>query len=211
MRRIVLRLNDHPVFHVTCWQCGADAGGLNCGDCGTLQPPDPRLDHFARLGLAPRFEQDADAIAVSHRALQRQVHPDRFTQKSPRERRLSLEHATSLNDAVRALRDPRRRADYLLKLRGADLDAEGEGRVQVDPLFLMEMLELREAMAELEGPDAHTERGRLTRQVVARYESTLAGLGRGLDEGAPLGPLTQAAAELRYLRRVIDELETLDQ
>ncbi len=196
---------------MTCWQCGADASGLNCDACGTIQPPDPRLDHFARLGLERRFEQDTGEIAANHRQRQRKVHPDRYTHKSPRERRLSLEHATALNDATRALRDPRNRADYLLKLRGVDLDAEGKGRIQISPLFLMEVLELREALAELEGPDAHTERARLTRSVVGRYESTLADLGRGLDADDPVEPLTQAAVQLRYLRRVIDELETLDE
>lgn len=193
-----------------CWQCGAEGEGLTCAACGILQPPDPRHDHFQRLGLERSFAQDPEQISVSHRALQRKVHPDRYAHKGARERRLSMEHATALNDAVRTLRDPLRRADYLLSLRGVDVGAEGAGRVQLDPMFLMEVLELREAIDELVGPDAHPERARLRRQVVARYEGTLARLGEGLDGGGAVEPLTQAAAQLRYLRRIIDELETLD-
>ncbi len=193
-----------------CWQCGAATAELDCERCGVLQPPDPRLDHFARLGLEARFAQDVDDVVARHRSLQRKVHPDRFAHRGARERRLSLEHATALNDAVRTLRDPLRRADYVLKLRGIDIDAEGEDRVRIDPCFLMEVMELREATGELVGTDAHTERVRLKQKVVERYEAALGALGAGLDGDAPLSPLTQTAAQLRYLRRIIDELEALD-
>ncbi len=195
-----------------CWQCQEAAEGLVCGACGALLPPDPLADHFSLLGLERRFAQEPADIAKRHRALQRQVHPDRFAHHGPRERRLAMEHATNLNDAVRTLKDPRRRADYLLRLRGVDLDDEGEGRVQLDPEFLMEVIEVREAIAELDGPDGHTERARLARDVVARYEATLTALGEGLDAEppAPTGDLAQRAAQLRYLRRILDELERMD-
>ncbi len=193
---------------MTCWQCGAAPGGPVCCACGVLQPPDPRLDHFTRLGLECRFDQDPEEVARRHRALQRKVHPDLFAHRGAYERRLSLEHATALNDAVRALRGGQRRADYLLKLRGVDLDDESRAPVALDSGFLMEVIELREALAELTGPDAQTERARLAREVVARYESTLAELGKGLDEGErPVAELAELAARLRYLRRAIDELE----
>jgi molecular chaperone HscB len=193
-----------------CWQCGVHESDPICGACGIIQPPDPRLDHFERLGLTRRFAQDTGEVAASHRRLQRTVHPDRFASKGARERRLSLEHATALNDAVRTLRNPLLRADYLLLLRGVDVAAEGEDRVTLEPMFLMEILELREALDELTGPDAHPERAKLRHDIIARYEGSLAALGAGLDADEALPALVQSAAQLRYLRRVIEELETLD-
>jgi molecular chaperone HscB len=121
-------------------------------------------------------------------------------------RRLSLEHATLLNDAIRILRDPVLRGAYLLALRGLDPNAENT-RIQLDPMFLMEIIELREAISELDGPDAHVERGRMEHSVAARFEALVEELSTGLeDEEAPLEPLAQVVAQLKYLRRVLDEI-----
>jgi molecular chaperone HscB len=194
-----------------CWQCG-EAAEVFCGACRALQPPDPTLDHFARLGLESRFAQDDAEIAKALRTLQRKLHPDRFVAKGAKERRFSLEHATNLNDAVRAVRNPARRAAYLLKLRGRDIDSEGEGRLRMEPMFLMEIMELQEAIGELDGVDAHTERARLGREIAARYESLLDEVGASFDgeDEADLESLAQRVSQLRYLRRVMDRLETAD-
>ncbi len=193
---------------MTCWNCGAAAEALLCPDCDALQPPDPEASHFAVLGLKIAFAQEADEVTAAHRARQRKVHPDRFASKTPRERRFSLEHATALNDAVRILKDPQRRAEYLLQLRGVKVGAEGEDRVQLDPMFLMEIMEIREAIEELDFKDAHTERGQIHNEVVTRFEGTVQALGEALDASEETPPrLIQQAAQLRYLRRIIEELE----
>lgn len=201
---------------MACWQCGAeiDAAELFCPTCETLQPPDPKTDHFARLGLERRFEQDVAAITGAHRKLQRRLHPDRFVNRGDRVRMLALQHATTLNDAARILRDPLKRADYLLSLAGREMDHE-EGKLKLDPGFLMEVFELREAIGELSGVDAHVERGRLERDIAARYEGKLAKLAEGLDaEGergdGELDGLAQLSAQLRYLRNILDDLQALE-
>lgn len=181
-----------------------------------LQPPDPALNHFERLGLERKFTLDEDALSQAVRTLQRKVHPDRFAAKSERERMLAAQHSTAINDAQRVLSDPTRRAIYLLQLAGRDLDAQDEGRVQLDPMFLMEVIEIREAVSELEGPDAHVERRQMAREVAGRREQILNGLGKGLDavnwppNDVLLDGLVQEAAQLRYLDRILDEIARLD-
>ncbi len=193
---------------MNCWQCDADVetGLIFCAQCKTLQAPDPRRDHFARLGLPRTFKITVDEVTRSHRGLQRTLHPDRFVHAGDRVRRLSLEHATLLNDAIRVLRDPVQRGAYLLALRGLDPNAE-DTRIQLDPMFLMEIIELREAISELDGSDAHVERGRMERSVAARFEELVDELSTGLDdEEAALEPLAQVVAQLKYMRRVLDEI-----
>ncbi len=202
---------------MTCWQCGAESaepGAVFCSACDALQPPDPSVDHFARLGLPRRFEQDEADVTARHRALQRKLHPDRFVSRGDRMRMLSLQHATSLNDAVRIVRDPLSRADYLLALLGRDPTAE-EGTLKLEPAFLMEVFELREAIGELSGIDAHVERGRIERTIAARYEEKLGALGRGLDADGErtdgeLDALAQLAAQLRYLKNILRELHAVE-
>ena len=60
-----------------------------------------------------------------------------------------MEQTTALNEAYKTLKDPVRRAFYLLKLHGVDLDREDAGAQKDMPLeFLEEVMELREALDE---------------------------------------------------------------
>lgn len=131
-----------------CWSCKvADVpeGTVFCPSCRKIQPVGRNEDHFSLLDLPREFALELHDLERRFRDLSRRLHPDRFARAEPRERRLSLERATRLNDAYRALRDWRHRAAYLLKLAGTDVFAEG--RTFADPDFLEEQLEWREQLA----------------------------------------------------------------
>ena len=196
---------------MNCWQCGAPVSVDEqfCGACQTLQPPWPGRTHFERLGVSDTFEQDLEELARQHRKLQRVFHPDRFASRDDRQRRLSLQHATALNDGYRVLKDPCRRADYMLGLRGMDMSDEGK-QVKLEPAFLMDVMELREAIEELSGADTHVERGQIEIDVASRYEAKLASLGAGLDGGeVAIVVLAQYAAQIKYLKRILEDLHAL--
>lgn len=120
-------------------------GDAFCPACKKIQPVGRHEDSFSLFGLPRSYALDLPELERRFRELSRRLHPDRFAKAEPRERRLSLERATRLNDAYRYLRDWRLRAAYLLKLAGTDVFIEG--RTYADPEFLEEQLELREAMA----------------------------------------------------------------
>ncbi len=132
---------------MTCWSCKADVaeGTLFCPACRKIQPVGRNEDPFSLLGLEREYALDMAELDRRFRELSRQLHPDRFARAEPRERRLSLERATRLNDAYRSLKDWRLRAAYLLRLAGTDVFAEG--RTYADPDFLEEQLEWREELA----------------------------------------------------------------
>lgn len=129
-----------------CWSCKQAAEGLFCGACGVVQPPGA-IDHFQRLGLVRGFAVATADLDRRYFALQRQLHPDRFVKKTPRERAVSQSQAASLNDAYETLRDPLTRAVYLLRLQGIELEPSN-GQTISDPALLMEAMEMREALAE---------------------------------------------------------------
>lgn len=129
-------------------------------------------DHFSVLGLPRAYALDLGELQRRFRDLSRQLHPDRFARAEPRERRISLERATRLNDAHRTLEDWRSRAAYLLKLAGTDVFAEG--RTHADPEFLEEQLEWREELA-LAASDADADR---LRRIAEDARARLDGLER---------------------------------
>ncbi len=107
-----------------CWSCEkAAGGGMDCVHCGALQPAVPTEDYFSVLGVPRQFDVDVGALERRYRELTRKLHPDRFARADARARRASLGRSVQLNEAWRALKDPVRRAEYLLKEIGAKVAA----------------------------------------------------------------------------------------
>jgi molecular chaperone HscB len=114
------------------------------------------MDFFEFLDLPRNLAIDAKDLEKRFYALSRQLHPDVHSRKSPAERQQSEESTAVLNDAYRTLRDPIKRAEYLLKLEGFDI---GEQTTKdVPPELLEEVFELNMALEEADLPQLETAR-----------------------------------------------------
>jgi molecular chaperone HscB len=133
-----------------CWKCGQREGhSLFCTSCHALQ--EPVSDYYALLGIPRKLSLSQDELQSRFYELSRHLHPDLFTRKPERERQYALEASSILNDAYRTLRDPVKRANYVLKQEGFDI---GEQRSKdVPPELLEEVFELNMALEELRGGD----------------------------------------------------------
>lgn len=99
---------------------------------------------FELFGLPESFELDINTVKERYRDLQKQLHPDRYANAAESERRLSVQITARINEAFQALKNPLSRGRYLLQLRGIDTHAETD--TAMDPAFLNEQIELREAL-----------------------------------------------------------------
>jgi molecular chaperone HscB len=112
-------------------------------------------NYFEFLALPVTYQLDLQSLSERSRELQKTLHPDRFAHLSDRERRLSVQYTAYLNEAVSTLKSPLTRAQYLLKMEG--IDTFSETQVQLEPMFLMQQMELREGLEsvrEASDPDA---------------------------------------------------------
>lgn len=184
-----------------CWSCKGPVSvrALFCSVCGAVQGPGV-LDHFARLGMRPTFEIDLGDLDRQYFGFQRRLHPDRFATRTPRERALSQSQATSLNEAYEALKDPLKRAVYLLRLAGRQVDVDGAQTV-ADPALLMEAMEMREALAEADTPQAVGE-------VAAHAESEILACQCAISAAFAHEDFDKAGTlttRLKYLTKLADE------
>lgn len=112
---------------------------------------DVTTDYFTLFGLPVGFAVDTAALQPVWRALQQQYHPDRFPQDDAAAQRQAMAMASHINAAHEALRDPVRRARYLLELAGHGSDIERSTVADTD--FLMAQMDLREQLDDAETPD----------------------------------------------------------
>jgi molecular chaperone HscB len=105
------------------------------------------------FGIDRKLSLDEALLQKRFYELSRQWHPDRFARKSPEEQREALDATSVLNDGYRTLRDPIKRAEYLLTEEGFPI---GEQRSRdVPPELLEEVFELNIALEELKSGDEH--------------------------------------------------------
>jgi molecular chaperone HscB len=172
-------------------------------------------DHFDLLGLPQRYRLDGRELEQRYQALARETHPDRFAQSGDLERRQALLRSTALNEAYRTLRDPLRRAAYLVALHGVSIDGqdrEGRGSVPLPPEFLGHFLSFREEFADASPEQATALRSQAEGERTGLWKQ----LETGLDGlGVPPAPeqvfaAAQLLLELRYYDRFLAELEVSD-
>jgi molecular chaperone HscB len=195
-----------------CWSCQADTGGAAfCPACGKIAQRAPGATFFELFDLPARHALDVGALERRYRELSLKLHPDRFAQASPRERRLSLEATSALNEAYRVLKDPVRRAFYLLRLLGVDLENEAAAeRARMPMEFLEEVMALREALEDARAAkDPDTVRP-MASDVQRKNKAALASAVQALDAG-DREIATHALGRVRYYQRFLEEVEATEE
>ena len=164
-------------------------------------------DHFEILGVEPGFRIDEKALEERYRELTRLLHPDRHAAGGASARRMALEKTIAVNDAWRVLKDPARRAAWLLKQRGIDLGetgSQGAGR-WLPPDFLMDVMELREYFDGARAAKDFDAGQKLAAQVRRARAEALEAMGAAFDRNDDEEAARQLA-KLRYHDRFLGEV-----
>lgn len=160
-------------------------------------------EYFTLFGLPERYALDLAQLESAYRNVQAQVHPDRFAHRPEAERRVAMQWATHANEAFRALRNPLERARYLLKLRGAQIDAERN--TAMSSAFLMQQMEWREAVEEA-GNDNEA-LTRLERDLERDERVMLEDLACALDEANDLVRAAELVRRLMFMEKLRHEID----
>jgi len=166
--------------------------------------------HFELFELPVSFDVDLSELNQRYRELQRVVHPDKFVNASDRERLLSVEKAALINEAYQILKTPQRRARYMLELQGVSFDNEKD--MALEPAFLMEQIELREALSELsQATDPMAALNNIMADIEKRnivvVEQLREGLGRGQLDQVQKNSLKQSIHKMQFLNKLREEAE----
>ena len=119
----------------------------------TQPAPPPGMNAFTLLGFEPALELDEIELQRRFEHLRTQFHPDRFSNGSSLERRLAVQRAADINAAHTLLANPLARARLYFEQRGIALN---EAQTMQDHVFLVQQMELREALDEAHDEQART-------------------------------------------------------
>jgi molecular chaperone HscB len=127
------------------------------------------MNYFELYELPISFNPDQNVIKQQFYALSKKYHPDFYINESPQRQEEVLELSTLNNKAFQVLKDPQKRLQYILTLKEQLIEGENYALPQD---FLMEMMEINEALMELEF-DKDEEKLNGLRNEIAKIETTL--------------------------------------
>jgi molecular chaperone HscB len=177
-------------------------------------------DAFELLGAEPTFELDLKLLEQRHRELSKALHPDRYAGRPAGERRAALGKAIEVNDAWRTLRDPVRRAEALLGRLGLPPGLQ-QRQPSTDPELLMELMELREKLAEVRARRQPAELESLAEVVRRREAELLDRMAKDFAHALRAGTadprvdgcvelLLRELGELRYYRKFLEDVGVVE-
>lgn len=164
-------------------------------------------NYFDLFSLPHRYTLDVDALEARYRELQRAVHPDKFVNASDREKRISMQQTTFINEAYQSLKDPVERGQYMLLLEGCPI--ETENRTTKDMEFLVEQMELRETLEEVRSQaDPLQALDELSARVDSNISLLEADLNQMLNQGAQ-EPAVETVLKMQFYAKLKAEVSEL--
>jgi len=157
---------------------------------------------FDLFDIQPRFALDAGALDTRWRALQGQVHPDKFAAQGAAAQRIAVQWAVRVNEAYERLKDPIKRAAYLCELNGVPIKAESN--TAMPTAFLVQQMEWRESL-----DDAATlpQVQALADEVSAHRQAALTQLQITLDDQHDHAAAAQQVRALMFSERFAHDID----
>jgi len=157
---------------------------------------------FELFDIEPRFALDAAALDAHWRALQAEVHPDRFAAEGGAAQRVAMQWALRVNEAYRRLKDPLKRAAYLCELNGEAIEAENN--TAMPAAFLMQQMAWRESLDDAAGV---AQVQALADQVSTHRRNALVRLQLTLDEQRDFASAAQQVRALMFVERFAHDVD----
>ncbi|MBC7553864.1 MAG: DnaJ domain-containing protein [Taibaiella sp.] len=138
----------------------------------TLQLHHLLMDNYFELYQLPiSFTPLAAQVKSKYFELSRTYHPDRFANADNTTQLQALTMASQVNKAYKTLTDPDATMAYVLQLNGV---MEHDEKYTLPPAFLMEMMDINEAVSECEADRANEAARHLAQQTLDEQLETWA-------------------------------------
>jgi molecular chaperone HscB len=166
------------------------------------------MDYFTLFGLPVGYTVNTELLATRYQELQRQFHPDKYASRPQAEQLLAVQQSATINQAWQTLRHPLLRAEYILSLNGFDL--ANEQHTVRDTAFLMEQLELREELDNMEQAKDSDRLETFAKGVQTMVKTRSQQMEKQLD-GQDWTQAADTVRKLRFLDKLRSQIEQLEE
>ena len=164
---------------------------------------------FALFDLPVAFQVDSALLNERYLALQKSLHPDNFSAASAQEQRLAIQKSAEINDALRILKDPITRADSIIAINTGETESPEE-KSNNDIDFLMQQMEWRETLENIENRKDTDELTAFTKEIDQIRHAILSELSTALD--AQHWDIARAITDkLRFIKKLQAEIERVEE
>lgn len=170
------------------------------------------MNYFEFYDIPVSFKADEGLARKKYLELSRKFHPDFFISHSPEKQREVLEMSTLNTRAFQTLSDFDKRMKYVLEIK--NMIHEGE-RYELPPGFLMEMMDINEALMELKmEPDEkkisefRARSSELLKQLFEEVRSEIENYDDATTGEGELKKIKDYYYKKKYLLRLKESLDT---
>ncbi len=158
------------------------------------------MNYFELFDLPVSMNVDKGRLAKKYFELQKKYHPDYFTQATDTEQDEALEKSSAINKALKIFKDTDSTIKYVLQLK--ELLAEEE-KYQLPPDFLMEVMELNEALTA----DSTTVINDFEKDIYAGVQAIIEQYNDATTTTSELLKVKEYYFKKKYLQRILDRLD----
>ncbi|MCC6185547.1 MAG: Fe-S protein assembly co-chaperone HscB [Chitinophagaceae bacterium] len=170
-------------------------------------------NYFELFHLPITFLPNPKLVKLKFYELSKQYHPDRYTNASEDEQDEALRMAATINDAYKTLSNAEKRMAYILRLEDG-LEQEEQYKLPAD--FLMEMMDLNEAVSDYEDEPSNkslkTKAEQAIEQLLDEWEIQIAvpiaAYESGENQKESLKQIKDFYFRKKYLLRIKERLAT---
>lgn len=162
------------------------------------------MNYFDFYQLPLSCQPNQDMVKQQYYANSRKFHPDRFMQAEAQEKIHALQQAAINNEAYRTLQDPLLTLAHILQLKGC---MEADEKFQLPASFLMEVMELNEAISDWELGDKNPVTGaalqQQVQQLISDLQTGIAPAMQRIDEGQATDDVLLTLKEFYYKQKYL--------
>ncbi len=146
---------------------------------------------------------DKSGISKKYFELQKEFHPDFYTNETEADKEKALEQSAAINKGFNIFSNKEKTLEYFLQLKGIITTDE---KYNLPPDFLMEMMELNEAI-----DDKNTQAQQKINEFESELDTEISSIlstekSSGFDDNALL-QLKAYYYKKKYLKRILDRLD----
>jgi molecular chaperone HscB len=162
------------------------------------------MNYFELFDIPVSLKIDKASLSKKYFELQKKYHPDFYTQSTDEEKSEALEKSSLINKALKTFQNEDETIKYVLQQKQL---SEEEEKYALPPDFLMEMLELNEAVMEEEAAIIKKRIASVEDELYAEVESIIDNYKEGVTTDRELLQVKEYYYKKKYLQRILDRID----